>query len=256
MEHDIYSLQEAAKEAECEISDILKLGADGKINVCVFYSGTGYVTDDGEFKFYQWYNNLKCKNFELDDDDCENYHYDERYGFPVNGPTILYRFLLPLDASDLFNFWTGWIRDPQHKTTFTFNCSVVDINGTSIFYYLYDAVNKCRPKITIDEKSLFISIEGMQRLKAYRGDCEPKGTEATRIGQLKGEINRKEASVEAAVYAGKWASEQKRKVTKAELTKELKGKFEKLTKKDIDEHIWPHIPEEYRQGYGRPPKNP
>lgn len=39
MEHDFYNLEEAAKELECEINDLLKLGAAGKIELRIYYEG-------------------------------------------------------------------------------------------------------------------------------------------------------------------------------------------------------------------------
>lgn len=39
MDHDFYSLKEAAKELDCEINTLLKWGADGKIGLCIYYKG-------------------------------------------------------------------------------------------------------------------------------------------------------------------------------------------------------------------------
>jgi hypothetical protein len=39
MEHDFYHLYEAAKLLECEENDLLKWGASGKIDLCVWYEG-------------------------------------------------------------------------------------------------------------------------------------------------------------------------------------------------------------------------
>lgn len=42
MDHDFYSLEEAAKELSCDINNLLKMGADGKIEVCIWYQGMDY----------------------------------------------------------------------------------------------------------------------------------------------------------------------------------------------------------------------
>lgn len=42
MKHDFYNLEEAAKEMNCEVIDLLKLGAEGKIELHVWYQGMDY----------------------------------------------------------------------------------------------------------------------------------------------------------------------------------------------------------------------
>lgn len=39
MEHDFYNLEEAAKELGCEVNDLLKIGAEGKIEISIYYKG-------------------------------------------------------------------------------------------------------------------------------------------------------------------------------------------------------------------------
>ena len=39
MEHEFYSLDEAARELHCEINDLLKWGASGRIDLCIYYEG-------------------------------------------------------------------------------------------------------------------------------------------------------------------------------------------------------------------------
>jgi len=42
MEHGFYNLEEASRKLECETNDLLKLGAEGKIELCVWYRGMDY----------------------------------------------------------------------------------------------------------------------------------------------------------------------------------------------------------------------
>lgn len=52
MDHDFYTLDEAAKELVCEIKDLLKWGAAGKIELCIWYDGSFIAPESYEIEMY------------------------------------------------------------------------------------------------------------------------------------------------------------------------------------------------------------
>jgi hypothetical protein len=153
MEHDYYSLEEAAKVAECSVNDLLKLGAAGKIKVCAFYNGQAYITTDPDFAFFSWLQGLRHEGNELDADEAR----------------LLFNELLPIRAEDLLSFYQSCVKDQSTSMSARFEFPAYKKSGQ--FVYPYDFAKGCKVSIAIDTKSLFIRKEDL-----HKALSKPEGT--------------------------------------------------------------------------------
>ena len=292
MQHDFYSLEEAAKVADCGIPDLLKGGIQNKFSINYFYSNSAYVVnpedDDNGYTFSRdrrdssilskepgiRYTDVMLLTWADVDNGNKTLHLPN-IDIPITNKIskLLDRVEKGQPKELIFSvlsdrtFWLKqellpidknplWTLYDKYRmgdmTPVTFKPQLPIVIDDKLLY-LYDAATGDSVEITVGIRDLFITDEGIEEIKSPKNE-QLSGSDITKLSRYEKTVAKVPRLIEAAVNVGiKCGMKGYSKVLTADLKEYLKNNYSNLTNDDYRK-ILAARPQKYKSSRGRKTK--